>query len=177
MTKAIRIYKTGSSAEMKWEDVNVAAPGAGQVAIKQTAVGLNFLDVYQRSGMYAGDSFPVTLGNEGAGVVTAVGVGVSEFAIGDRVAYGSGGGMGAYIEERTINIANLVQIPKDVDDNTAAAMMLKGMTAMYLLRRTYDSKIRRYNIGLGCSRWRWTNFSSMGKALRCDRYWHCLNIY
>ena len=93
MTKAIRIYKTGSSAEMKWEDVNVAAPGVGQVAIKQTAVGLNFLDVYQRSGMYAGDSFPVTLGNEGAGVVTAVGVGVSEFAIGDRVAYGSGGGM------------------------------------------------------------------------------------
>ena len=78
MTKAIRIYKTGSSAEMKWEDVNVAAPGAGQVAIKQTAVGLNFLDVYQRSGMYAGDSFPVTLGNEGAGVVTAVGVAWAE---------------------------------------------------------------------------------------------------
>jgi NADPH2:quinone reductase len=140
MTKAIRIYKTGSSDEMKWEDVYVAAPGTGQVAIKQTAVGLNFLDVYQRSGMYAGDSFPVTLGNEGAGVVTAVGEGVSEFAIGDRVAYGSGSGMGAYVEERTINISNLVQIPKGVDDNTAAAMMLKGMTAMYLLRRTYAVK-------------------------------------
>ena len=113
MTKAIRIYKTGSSDEMKWEDTDVPAPGAGQLTIKQTAVGLNFLDVYQRSGMYAGDNFPVTLGNEGAGVVSAIGEGVSEFAVGDRVAYGSG--MGSYAEERTIDIHHVVKIPDGVD--------------------------------------------------------------
>ena len=138
MTKAIRIYKTGSSEEMKWENVNVKAPGSGQINIKHTAVGLNFLDVYQRSGLYNGDTFPVTLGNEGAGLVTAVGNGVNEFELGDRVAYGSG--MGAYTEERTIDINHVVKIPTKVEDQTAAAMMLKGMTAMYLLRRTYDIK-------------------------------------
>ena len=138
MTKAIRIYKTGSSEEMKWEDIDVKAPGSGQINIKHTAVGLNFLDVYQRSGLYNGDTFPVTLGNEGAGLVTAVGNGVNEFALGDRVAYGSG--MGAYAEERTIDVNHVVKIPTNVEDQTAAAMMLKGMTAMYLLRRTYKIK-------------------------------------
>jgi len=138
MTKAIRIYKTGSSKEMKWEDIKIKAPGAGQINIKQTAVGLNFLDVYQRSGLYSGDTFPVTLGNEGAGVVSSVGQGVSEFVLGDRVAYGSG--MGSYAEERTIDVHHVVKIPAGVDDRTAAAMMLKGMTAMYLLRRTYKVK-------------------------------------
>jgi NADPH2:quinone reductase len=135
MTKAIRINKTGSSDEMKWEDVEITAPGTGQISIKQTAVGLNFLDVYQRSGLYSGDTFPVILGNEGAGIVSAVGQGVSEFVLGDRVAYGSG--MGSYAEERTIDVHHVVKIPAGVKDQTAAAMMLKGMTAMYLLRRTY----------------------------------------
>jgi NADPH2:quinone reductase len=138
MTKAIRIYKTGRSEELKWVNVDVAAPKAGQISIKQTAVGLNFLDVYQRSGLYQGDAFPITLGNEGAGVVSAVGLGVSEFVVGDRVAYGSG--MGSYTEERTIDVHHVVKIPPGVDDQTAAAMMLKGMTAMYLLRRTYKVK-------------------------------------
>ena len=138
MTKAIRIYKTGSSDEMKWEDVEVGSPGAGQISIRHTAVGLNFLDVYQRSGLYSGDGFPVILGNEGAGIVEAVGEGVSEFAIGDRVAYGSG--MGSYAEVRNIDTHHVVKIPDGVEDQTAAAMMLKGMTAMYLLRRTYEVK-------------------------------------
>lgn len=138
MSKAIRIYKTGSSDEMKWEDVDVGAPGAGQIRIRHTAVGLNFLDVYQRSGMYAGDKFPVILGNEGAGVVEEIGAGVSGFSVGDRVAYGSG--MGSYAQERLIDASHVVKTPEGVDDQTAAAMMLKGMTAMYLLRRTYEVK-------------------------------------
>jgi NADPH2:quinone reductase len=135
MNKAIRIYKTGSSDEMKWVDVELPSPGPGQINIKQTAVGLNFLDIYQRSGLYTGDAFPVTLGNEGAGVVSAVGQGVSDFIVGDRVAYGSG--MGSYTQERAIDIHHVVKTPADIEDQTAAAMMLKGMTAMYLLRRTY----------------------------------------
>jgi NADPH2:quinone reductase len=138
MTKAIRIYKTGNSDEMKWESVALTAPSFGQINIKQTAVGLNFLDVYQRSGLYKGDSFPITLGNEGAGVVSAVGEGVTEFVLGDRVAYGSG--MGSYAEERTIDVHHVVKIPADLEDRAAAAMMLKGMTAMYLLLRTYEVK-------------------------------------
>lgn len=138
MSKAIRIYKTGSSDELKWEDVDVPAPAAGQVRIRHTAVGLNFLDIYQRSGLYQGDGFPVVLGNEGAGIVEEVGEGVTEFSVGDRVAYGSG--MGSYAEERVIDIHHVVKIPDGVDDQTAAAMMLKGMTAMYLLRRTYEVK-------------------------------------
>ncbi|NQW01494.1 MAG: quinone oxidoreductase [Rhodospirillales bacterium] len=138
MTKAIRIYKTGSSDEMKWEDVEVGAPGPGQVLIRHTAVGLNFLDVYQRSGMYSGGGFPVILGNEGAGVIEQVGEDVSEFAVGDRVAYGSG--MGSYAESRVINVSHIVKTPANIEDQTAAAMMLKGMTAMYLLRRTHEVK-------------------------------------
>ena len=135
MTKAIRIHRTGSSNEMKWEDVVLKSPAAGQINIKQTAIGMNFLDVYQRSGLYSGDIFPITLGNEGAGVVTALGEGVKEFTLGDRVAYGSG--MGSYTDERTIDIHHVVKIPDSIGDQKAAAMMLKGMTAMYLLRRTY----------------------------------------
>jgi NADPH2:quinone reductase len=138
MSKAIRIYKTGSSDEMKWEDVDVGTPGAGQIRIRHTAVGLNFLDVYQRSGMYAGDKFPITLGNEGAGVVEEVGAGVSGYSVGERVAYGSG--MGSYAEARLIDASHVIKIPEGVDDETAAAMMLKGMTAMYLLRRTFEVK-------------------------------------
>lgn len=138
MTKAIRIYKTGTSDEMVWENVNIDAPGADQIRIKHTAVGLNFLDVYQRSGLYSGDSFPIVLGNEGAGVVEDVGANITEFAVGDRVAYGSG--MGSYAEQRVIDAHHVVKIPEGVEDQTAAAMMLKGMTAMYLLRRTYEVK-------------------------------------
>ncbi len=138
MTKAIRIYKTGSSDEMTWEDVDVGNPGAGQIRIRHTAVGLNFLDVYQRSGLYSGDGFPVTLGNEGAGIVEEIGDGVTEFAVNDRVAYGSG--MGSYAEARIIDAHHVVKIPEGVEDQTAAAMMLKGMTAMYLLRRTFKVK-------------------------------------
>jgi NADPH2:quinone reductase len=138
MTKAIRIYKTGSSNEMKWENVETTKPHSNQINIKQTAVGLNFLDIYQRSGLYSGDTYPVTLGNEGAGVVSAVGQGVNSFSVGDRVVYGSG--MGSYTEERTIDVHHVVKTPDNIEDQTAAAMMLKGMTAMYLLRRTYEVK-------------------------------------
>ncbi len=138
MTKAIQIYKTGTSDEMVWEDVDVGTPGPDQVRLRHTAVGLNFVDVYQRSGLYAGSSYPVVLGNEGAGVIEEVGANVTEFAVGDRVAYGTG--MGSYAEERLIDVHNIVKIPAGIDDQQAAAMMLKGMTAMYLLRRTYEVK-------------------------------------
>jgi NADPH2:quinone reductase len=134
MVHAIRIEKTGGPEVLKWEPIELAAPGAGQVRLRHTAVGLNYLDTYQRSGLYP-LPLPVIIGNEGAGVVEAVGPGVSELKEGDRVAYG--GVIGAYAEARLINAERVVKIPDGVSDAQAAAMMLKGMTAQYLIRRTY----------------------------------------
>ena len=135
MVNAIRAHQYGGPEVMKWESIDVGAPGQGQVRVKHAACGLNFVDVYQRTGLYKQPSLPFVLGNEAAGVVTAVGPGVSDLKAGDRVAYVSP--VGSYCEERLMPADRLVKVPDGIDDKTAAAMMLKGMTARYLLRQTY----------------------------------------
>jgi NADPH2:quinone reductase len=137
MPYAMRIHETGGAEKLRWEEVQIAAPAEGQVRVRNTAVGLNFIDTYQRSGLYP-MPLPFTLGSEGAGVVEAVGPKVKEFKPGDRVAYA--GPIGAYAEVLLRPADRLVKIPAGVDDRTAAAMMLKGLTAQYLIRRTYRVK-------------------------------------
>ena len=135
MTKAIRIHEHGGPEVLQWEDMDIGAPGDGEVRIRHTAVGLNFIDCYQRSGLYPMD-LPLTLGTEAAGVIEAVGLGVEGFAVGQRVAY-AGGQMGSYAEERIMNAGVLVPMPDGIEDQTAAAMKLKGMTAHMLLVKCY----------------------------------------
>src|SRR5215510_11587881 len=130
MPHAIRIHEHGSPEKLKWEEVEVGDPGPGQVRVRNTAIGLNYIDTYQRSGLYP-IPLPFTLGSEGAGVVEAVGPKVKEFKAGDR---------GAYADVLLRPADRLVKIPTGVDDKTGAAMMLKGLTAQYLLRRTYRVK-------------------------------------
>lgn len=134
MVHAIRIHQHGGPEVMKWEEVDVGEPGQGQVRLKHRAIGLNYIDTYHRSGLYK-ISLPTVIGMEGAGEVTAVGPGVTDLKVGDRVAYASP--MGGYAEERLIPADRVVKIPDDIDDNTAAAMMLQGMTVRYLLKETY----------------------------------------
>jgi NADPH2:quinone reductase len=136
MPKAIRIHEYGGPEVLRWEDVEVGDPGPGQLRIRHGAIGLNYIDVYHRTGLYPLPSLPWTLGMEGAGRVEAVGEGVTEFQVGDRVAYASPP-VGAYAEVRLIPADRVVALPVAIDDQTAAAMMLQGMTAQYLLRRTY----------------------------------------
>jgi len=136
MSKAIRIHQYGGPEALRWEEVEVSDPGPGQIRIRQSAVGLNYIDVYHRTGLYPLPSLPWTLGMEGAGRVDAVGAGVTELQVGDRVAYASPP-VGAYAEVRLIAADRVVALPEAIDDQTAAAMMLQGMTAQYLLRRTY----------------------------------------
>ena len=138
MTKAVRFHKTGGPEVLVYEDVVVGEPGAGQVRLRHTAIGVNFLDMYQRSGLYP-VSLPSGTGNEGAGVVESVGAGVALFKVGDRVAYCSAP-PGAYAEARLYPADRLVRIPDGVTDEQAAAIMLKGMTAQYLIHRTYAVK-------------------------------------
>lgn len=133
--KAIRIHATGGPEVLAWEDVAVPDPGPGQVRVRQTAVGLNYIDTYHRTGLYP-VPLPSGLGLEAAGVIEAVGEGEGGFAVGDRVCYGTGP-IGAYAEARTMALATLIKIPSAIDDRQAAAMMLQGMTAEYLLRRTF----------------------------------------
>jgi NADPH2:quinone reductase len=135
MTKAIRIHQTGGPEVLRWEDIDVDEPAKGQVRLRQTACGLNYIDVYGRSGLYPVAGFPAILGMEAVGIVEAVGEGVSTVSSGDRVAYVMQ--IGAYAEARLISADQLVKIPPGIDDQTAAAMMLKGLTAHYLLFRTY----------------------------------------
>ncbi|MGB4877234.1 MAG: quinone oxidoreductase [Candidatus Competibacter sp.] len=136
MPKAIRIHQHGGPEILRWEEVEVGDPGPGQVRIRHGAVGLNYIDVYHRTGLYPLPSLPWTLGMEGAGRIEAVGDGVTEFKVGDRVAYASPP-LGAYAEVRLMPADRVVALPHAIDDKTAAAMMLQGMTAQYLLRRTY----------------------------------------
>ncbi len=139
MTKAIVISQTGGPDVLEWRDHPVGDPGPGQVRIRHEAVGLNFIDVYFRTGLYpAPNGLPLVPGNEGAGHVMALGEGVSDLKVGDRIAYA--GPIGAYSEERVVPVANLVKVPDGVGLDTAAGMMLKGMTAEYLLRRTFPVK-------------------------------------
>lgn len=134
MTRAVRIHRTGGPDVLTLETVDTGQPGAGEVLVRQTAIGLNFIDTYQRSGLYP-LALPATLGMEAAGVVEALGPGVTDPGIGDRVAYPMTAG--AYASERIMPADRLVRIPDGVSDETAAAMMLKGMTVEYLLMRTF----------------------------------------
>jgi len=135
MVKAIRVDDWGGPEVLKWVDVDAPQPGPGEALIRHKAVGLNFIDVYFRTGLYKTPNMPFIPGNEGSGDVIAVGEGVTEVAVGDRVAYAAT--IGAYTEERVMAADRLVKIPDNISYETAAAMMLKGMTAQYLLRRTY----------------------------------------
>lgn len=137
MPHVIRIYQNGGPEQMQWEEVTVGDPGPGEVRVRNTAIGLNFIDTYHRSGLYP-MPLPLVLGSEGAGVVEAVGPKVKEFKVGDHVAYAQP--IGAYAEVLIRPVARLVKIPAGIKDETAAAMMLKGMTAWYLCRRTYRVK-------------------------------------
>ncbi len=139
MTKAIRIHKTGGPEVLQWEDVEVGEPGEGEIRVRHTAIGLNYIDVYFRTGLYPGPDLPFSLGLEAAGVVEAVGAGVEDLAEGDRIAYAAPP-IGAYAEARVMPARKAVKIPDGVEDRQAAAMMLQGMTAEYLLRRCYPVK-------------------------------------
>ncbi len=139
MSKAIRIHKTGGAEVLRWEDVNVGQPGPGEIKLRQTAVGLNFIDIYHRTGLYPLPNLPAVLGLEGAGVITEIGTGVSDFKVGDRVAYASPPA-GAYAEERLIPAQRVVKLPDSISDIQAAGMMLQGMTARYLLHGCFQVK-------------------------------------
>ena len=139
MTKAIRIYETGGPEVMRWEDVDPGKPEPGEALMRHEAVGLNFIDVYHRTGLYPLPALPATPGMEGSGIVEAIGEGVTEVAVGDRVAY-AGIPPGAYAEVRRIPAHRLVQLPEKISFQQGAAMMLQGMTARYLLRGCYDVK-------------------------------------
>ncbi|WP_169566602.1 quinone oxidoreductase family protein [Sneathiella limimaris] len=138
MTKAITFKEPGGPEVLKWEDVEVGKPGPGEVRIKHSAVGLNYIDVYFRTGLYPAP-LPNVPGMEAVGIVQEIGEGVKYVKVGDRVAY-AGRPIGAYAEERVMPEDGLVQIPDTIDDETAAAMMLQGMTVEYLLQRTFHVK-------------------------------------
>jgi NADPH2:quinone reductase len=137
MPHAIRVHETGGPEVLKWEEVEVGEPGPGQVRIRQEAAGLNFIDVYHRTGLYP-QPLPFTPGVEGAGVIDAVGPGVTDLSVGDRVAYG--GPVGGYAELRLVPADRLVKLPDSISSEQAAAMMLQGMTAEMLLRRVHQVK-------------------------------------
>ena len=135
MTHAIRIRAHGGADVLSWDEVEPGAPGPGEVLLRQSACGLNFIDVYQRDGLYPAGDLPAVLGMEAAGVIEALGEGVGQFAVGDRVAYPMC--QGAYTEARVIAADRLIGLPESVSDSQAAAIMLKGLTAHYLLFRSY----------------------------------------
>jgi NADPH:quinone reductase len=156
---AIRIHETGGPEALKWEEVEVGEPGQGEVLLRQTAVGLNFLDTYHRSGLYK-LALPSGIGSEAAGVVEKLGPGVTDLRVGDRVAYASGP-LGAYAEWRLYPAERAVKLPEGVSDRQGAAMMLQGMTVEYLVRRTFPVKSGQWvllhaaagGIGLIASQW------------------------
>ncbi|HSC22250.1 MAG TPA: quinone oxidoreductase [Casimicrobiaceae bacterium] len=138
MAQAIRFHQTGGPEVLKWENVDVSQPARGEVRVRNTAIGVNFIDTYQRSGLYQ-LPLPSGLGSEAAGVVEAVGPGVDGLSPGDRVA-GCTGPIGAYSTERVMPADRLVKLPDGIEERTAAAMMLKGLTVQYLFRQTYPLK-------------------------------------
>ena len=138
MTHAVRIHENGGPEVLRWEEIDVPEPGPGEAVIRQTASGVNFIDTYFRTGLYKVPSFPAVIGNEGAGVVEAIGNGVTEVAVGDRVVYCMS--FGSYTQRRVITAKQLVQIPDGTTDEQAAAIMLKGCTVQYLIRQTYRVK-------------------------------------
>jgi NADPH2:quinone reductase len=137
MVKAIRVHRPGGPEVLQIEDIEASAPGPGEVQLRHHAIGVNYIDIYRRTGAYPAE-FPFTPGHEGAGEVIAVGEGVEDFEPGDRVAYV--GALGGYSEARNISAASLIHLPKSFSYATGAVMMLKGLTAQYLLRRTFRVK-------------------------------------
>ena len=133
MARGIRFYQTGGPEVMKWESLEVGAPRAGEVRVRHAAVGLNFADTYFRSGLYP-TALPAGIGVEAAGIVEAVGTGVTAFVPGDRVTY-TGSPLGAYSTERTMPADHLIKLPETIPFDTAAAMTMRGLTSAYLLRR------------------------------------------
>lgn len=139
MVKAVRITQPGGPEVLRLDEVTLAPPGPAEVVVRNHAIGLNYIDVYHRTGLYKQPSYPSGIGLEGAGVVEAVGSKVTDIKVGDRVAY-CNGPIGAYAEARVMPAERLVKLPKEIDFKTAAAMMLQGLTAQYLIRRTYKVK-------------------------------------
>ena len=139
MARAVMIDQYGGPDVLQWREIPVSAPGPGEALVRQTAVGVNFIDVYHRRGLYPLPSLPSGIGSEAAGRVEAVGPGVTDVTVGDRVAY-AGGPTGAYCDVRVLPTHRLVKLPDGISDPQAAAMMLKGMTAEYLLRRAFTVK-------------------------------------
>ena len=137
-THAIRIHETGGPEKMRWEEIEVGQPGQGEVTLRNHACGLNYIDTYHRTGLYP-IALPSGLGLEAAGVVEALGAGVINLKVGDRVAY-CAAPIGAYAELRNYPVDKLIKIPDSIDFKTGAAMMLQGMTVEYLIRRTYPVK-------------------------------------
>ena len=138
MTHAVRIHENGGTEVLRWEEVEVPDPGPGEAVVRQTVTGLNFIDVYFRTGLYKVPAFPAVIGNEGAGVVESTGAGVTEVSVGDRVVYCMS--LGSYTQRRVVAAKRLVRIPDGITDEQAAAVMLKGCTVQYLIRRTYPVK-------------------------------------
>ncbi len=138
MAQAVRFYQAGGPEVLRFEDIEVGAPGPGQARVRHHAVGLNFADTYFRTGLYPAP-LPAGIGVEAAGVIDAVGAGVTGFAVGDRVAY-TGSPLGAYSTERVMPVDSLVKLPADIPFETASAMMMRGFTCSYLLRRIYPLK-------------------------------------
>ena len=138
MSKAIRIHEYGGPDVLRWETVPLPEPGPTEALIEQKAIGLNYIDVYYRTGLYKAHGFPAIIGQEGAGVVTALGSDVKNLVVGDRVTYANA--LGAYATHRVIPAEKLVKLPDSVDFGQAAALMLQGLTAQYLLHRTYKVK-------------------------------------
>ena len=159
MMKKILFSKTGGPEVLEYVDAELPPPAAGEVRLRHTAIGLNYVDTYYRSGLYP-SPMPSGLGNEAAGVIEELGQGVKGFKVGDRVAYGSGP-LGSYAQARNFPANRLVKLPKSISDETAAAMMLKGMTVRYLLRATYKVKRGQFilmhaaagGVGLIMSQW------------------------
>ena len=160
MAGAIVVSKLGGPEVLEWKEVDPGQPGAGEVLVRHTAAGLNFIDVYHRTGLYPME-LPFTPGVEGAGVVEALGDGVADLAVGDRVAYTGNAGPGSYCELRVLPRAKLYKLPDTIDNATAAAIMLKGATVEYLVRRTYPVKAGDWallhaaagGVGLLASQW------------------------
>jgi NADPH2:quinone reductase len=138
----MRVYEQGPPEAMQWEAIDIGTPGQGEVQVRHRAIGLNYIDTYHRGGIYK-VPVPTGIGSEASGVVEAVGPGVTEFAVGDRVAYGGGTPLqpiGSYSDLRNVPVSRIVRLPSAIDFDTAAAMMLKGMTVRYLIKRTYPVK-------------------------------------
>ena len=138
MSKAIRIHEYGGPDVLRWEDVPTPEPGPGEALVSQRAIGLNYIDVYFRTGHYKVPGFPAVIGQEGAGLVTAIGPDVTGLAVGDRVAYA--GALGAYATNRVLRAEKLVRLPASIDFATAASLMLQGLTAQYLLHSTHKAQ-------------------------------------